>query len=123
MSKGMEKGREGELLAVKMLEEKGYHILERNWRYLRAEVDIIAALPEVHTLVFVEVKTRSSTAFGFPEDFVDTQKQQLLSVAASAYCEQVGHEGELRFDLVSVLLWDEGYEVRHLPDAFFPGLF
>jgi len=115
-------GDRGEQAAVDFLQEQGYEILERNWRYSRAEVDIIAAHGGI--IVFLEVKTRASHIHGFPEDFVDRKKQLLLSEAASKYLDDLQHEGELRFDVISVTL-PEGRtpRIRHVVDAFFPGLF
>lgn len=115
-------GLRGESLALAYLEEKGYEILEMNWRYSRAEVDLIARLGE--QLIFVEVKTRESYRHGYPEDDVQVKKQQLLSDAAAAYMEDCDHDGEIRFDIISIILPPQGEpDIRHIEDAFFPGLF
>lgn len=121
MAKHNEIGKAGEIAARNFLENKGYTVLEANWRFHRAEVDLIAK--DGNILVFVEVKTRSSEAFGKPESFVDARKQRFLAEAASAYMEQIGHNWEIRFDIVSVLL-EPGAEalLEHFEDAFFPGL-
>ncbi len=117
MSTHLELGNRGESLAENLLLDKGYKILERNWRFSRAEVDIIAKDGDV--LVFVEVKTRSSEIFGKPEESVSTQKEILLKDAASVYMEQIGHEWEIRFDIISILIKGEGYSIEHFKDAFF----
>jgi len=83
MSCHNELGKTGELLAVKYLEEKGFTIIERNWRYGRYEIDIIASLKD--TIHFIEVKTRSSKTFGLPEESVSTQKLKKLNAAADEY--------------------------------------
>lgn len=115
-------GLRGESLALAYLEEKGYEILETNWRYSRAEVDLIARLHD--QLIFVEVKTRESYRHGYPEDDVQPKKQQLLYDAAAAYMELCDHDGEVRFDILSIILPPNGApDIRHLEDAFFPGLF
>jgi len=121
MARHNETGKQGEAIARRYLEEQGCRILEENWRYRRAEVDLIAM--EGPILLFVEVKTRSSTAFGEPEDFVTRQKEDLLAAAAHAYIDQIDHEEEIRFDIIAVL-YQEGQDcqVKHLKDAFFPGL-
>lgn len=121
MAKHNEIGKAGEIAARNFLENKGYTVLEANWRFHRAEVDLIAK--DGNILVFVEVKTRSSEAFGKPESFVDARKQRFLAEAASAYMEQIDHNWEIRFDIVSVLL-EPGAEalLEHFEDAFFPGL-
>ncbi|MCO6476913.1 MAG: YraN family protein [Phaeodactylibacter sp.] len=121
MARHNEVGKAGEALARRYLEEKGYRILEANWRYRRAEVDLIAMDGPV--LVFVEVKTRGSDAFGRPEEFVTPQKEQLITDAAMEYMESIGHDWELRFDIISVLFRNEDdYQLEHFRDAFFPGL-
>ncbi len=121
MARHIDTGRKGEELARAFLREQGWTILETNWRYQRAEVDIIAKDGPV--LVFVEVKTRSSEAFGRPEEFITPRKELFLTEAALAYMEHIGHEWEIRFDFISILLYpDGGYRLRHFPDAFFPGL-
>ncbi|MCB0572129.1 MAG: YraN family protein [Phaeodactylibacter sp.] len=121
MAQQHEIGKTGEELARRFLEGEGYRILETNWRYSRAEVDLIAM--DGQALVFVEVKTRSTDAFGRPEEFVSLKKQRLMAMAAGAYMEAIGHYWEVRFDVVSILYRSEAdYELRHLKDAFFPGL-
>jgi putative endonuclease len=121
MSIQQKHGAWGEGLAVTLLEQSGLVIVERNWRYKRAEIDIIAREDEI--LVFVEVKTRAYSAFGLPEEMVDKRKRQLLIDAGMAYMRSIGHEWEIRFDIVSVL-GEPGKptEINHFRDAFFPGL-
>lgn len=115
-------GLRGETLALAYLKEKGYQILETNWRYSRAEVDLIARLDD--QLIFIEVKTRESYRHGYPEDDVQLKKQQLLYDAAAAYMDFYDHDGEVRFDIISIILPPGGQpDIRHLEDAFFPGLF
>lgn len=114
-------GNWGEEQAFALLVQSGLKVLERNWRYKRAEIDIIAKEDDI--LVFVEVKTRAYTAFGRPEEMVGRQKRKLLIDAAMAYMRSVGHEWEIRFDIVSVLGEPgKAFEIRHFRDAFFPGL-
>lgn len=108
----------GEDLAVNHLLQKGYKILERNWRCGHLEVDIIAETDDC--VVFVEVKTRKSTAFGNPEVFVDVQKQRHLIRAASYYSKFKNITKEIRFDIVSIVNNMEGQEIRHIEDAFKP---
>ncbi|MCL4163879.1 UNVERIFIED_CONTAM: hypothetical protein GTU68_031920 [Idotea baltica] len=75
------------------------------------------------SLVFVEVKTRSSMIWGQPELSVTDKKERLLIDAAGAYMEKIGHTWEIRFDIVSVVVINEKYnEINHFQDAFFPGL-
>jgi len=120
MAKHNELGRKGEEIAVEFIKRKGYEVLETNWRHRKAEIDIIAKLDEV--LVFLEVKSRSTDHFGRPESFVDARKQQLVADAASVYMEEIGHDWEVRFDIISILFHNEMHQsVDHFQDAFFPG--
>ncbi|MEM6378773.1 MAG: YraN family protein [Bacteroidota bacterium] len=113
-------GQWGEKIARQYLEAQAYELLESNWRYSRAEVDIIAR--QGTQLIFVEVKLRKNNDFGKPETFVDRRKQSLLAEAASAYCEANNHDGEIRFDVISITgNPTTSYQLRHLEDAFFPG--
>jgi putative endonuclease len=118
MAKHIELGKKGEDLAVSFLELKGYSIIERNWRYRRAEIDIIAKLDD--KLVFIEVKTRSTDVFGNPEEAVHLKKQDLIARAAGAYILKVQHDWLIRYDVVSILLFADGtYAIEHIEDAFF----
>lgn len=113
------KGTRGEDLAADYLMSKGYAILERNWQIGHLEVDLIASTDEF--LVIAEVKTRKSSVFGDPEEFVTLQKQRNLIRAAAAYLTKFGVHKEVRFDILSVIIKDgEAGEVRHIPDAFKP---
>lgn len=109
-------GQKGEDLAAQFLEEKGYQIVERNFRYKRAEIDMIAR--KGNLLVFVEVKARSSTTFGYPEDFVDEKKAALIITAADYYINAINWEGLIRFDIVSIMLKSQ-MSIRHFEDAFY----
>ncbi len=113
-------GKLGEELAKAFLEKKGYQILALNWRFSKAEIDIIAQ--DGDDLVFVEVKTRSSEHFGPPAAFVSPKKEELMAQAASIYMEENYYEGEIRFDIIGILLKDKDHPIiRHYVDAFFPG--
>lgn len=111
-------GYTGEEMAVNFLLQKGYRILERNWRCGHLEVDIIAEKDDY--LVIVEVKTRKSTAFGEPEVFVDRQKQQRLIRAAMYYAKFKCVTKEIRFDIISVINSLEHQEINHIENAFKP---
>jgi len=112
-------GQIGEDLAVNQLKMSGLTILERNWRYSKAEIDIIAKEGEI--LVFVEVKTRSYEHYGQPEEFVSPDQEALIMDAAQRYMEEIGHEWEIRFDIISIILKKAPVEpeIKHFKDAFF----
>ena len=111
-----ELGKKGELLAANFLLKKGYTILEKNWRYLKADVDIIAQ--NKGTLVIVEVKTRSSDYFGDPQDFINPKKIQLLVEAANEYVISRNLDVEVRFDIIAILLNNKTKKIEHLENAF-----
>lgn len=113
-------GQEGEKIAKTHLMEKGYVILQENWRYKKYEVDIIAK--NNTTIIFVEVKTRSSSIFGAPEVFVTKQKQLFLTKAANEFLIANNIELECRFDIVSVLQINNSFIVKHLEAAFYPSI-
>lgn len=115
-TKKQETGSWGEEVAVTHLTEGGYTILERNWRSGRAEIDIIAKTK--HTLVFLEVKVRRNSAYGYPETFVSAQQVFRVKTAASQYQFEKNYDGFIRFDIVSILGSPKQYEVLHLEDAF-----
>ena len=113
-------GKWGEDLAADYLAHLGIKILNRNWRFKRAEVDIIAQDGAI--LVFVEVKARSNLSFGPPEEMIDSRKKSMLYHAASAYMLETGYEGEIRFDILAITKEPHKMvEIRHFRDAFHPG--
>ena len=118
MAEHNDTGVAGEEFASSHLQEKGYIILERNWRFGREEIDIIAQYND--TLVIAEVKTRSGIFFGEPEEFVNRQKQRLLIKAANAYIERKNIDIEVRFDIISVIISGSKKKIHHIEDAFHP---
>lgn len=111
-----EAGKKGEALAARYLEDKGYQIQDRNYRHRRAEIDLIAKKDDL--LVFVEVKARSSTAFGYPEDFVDEKQASRIISAADQYVRQINWSGDIRFDIIAVMMQNK-FVIRHFEDAFY----
>ncbi|OQX81046.1 MAG: endonuclease [Bacteroidetes bacterium 4484_276] len=113
-----ELGIKGEELAEKYLRNSGYEILERNWRFGKDEIDIIAR--DGDFLVIAEVKTRRTNYFGEPEEFVSRIKQRFLIRGANAYIEKMDIDLETRFDILSVLFAGKTYTVKQIKDAFYP---
>ena len=109
-------GKKGEELAVDFLQKNNYKILDRNWRYKKAEVDIITLKNDV--LAVIEVKTRSSNYFGNPQDFVNPKKIQLLVEAINEYVTSKDLDVEVRFDIIAILKNGNTFEIEHLKDAF-----
>lgn len=117
MAEHNELGKLGEEMAAEFLRKQGYEILHTNWMYQKAEIDIIARKENI--LAIVEVKTRSSTEFGLPQEFVKPKKIRLLVKAVNEYIEQNDLDAEARFDIISVYRENGRYEIEHLQDAFF----
>jgi putative endonuclease len=111
-----ELGKQGEQFAVDFLQNNGYEILETNWVYQKAEVDIIAKKENI--LAIVEVKTRSSIAFGLPQDFVKPKKVKLLVKAVDAYIQNNNLDLEVRFDIIAIHKNGTNLSIEHLEDAF-----
>ncbi len=112
-------GAKGEEAAVNFLKRRGYNILAQNYKAARCEIDIIASHAE--TLVFVEVKTRKSNAYGYPEEAVTPTKQRNMVRAAEVYIEDNKWKNEIRFDIISLIPHPEGtFSIHHICDAFIP---
>ncbi|MGD0915489.1 MAG: YraN family protein [Thermodesulfobacteriota bacterium] len=112
-----ELGKRGEEVALRFLKKKGYRVIERNYVCKLGEMDIVAK--EKDTLVFVEVKTRTSTAFGLPQLAVNSSKQNQLSKVALHFLKEKKLEDvKARFDVVAILLGTKGEQIELIRDAF-----
>ena len=109
-------GKMGEILAREYLESKGFAILETNWRRGKYEVDIIAYMEGL--IVFAEVKTRSQTDYGEPEEFVTLDKQRAYIRLADNYVIDHQRQEEVRFDIISVEIQGLDHHITHLENAF-----
>ena len=108
----------GENIAANRLVEKGYEILERNWRFGKYELDIISRKGDL--MVFVEVKTLEKAYICEPWEQVTLSKQRKIIAAANAYLIEKDIALESRFDVVSIVLNRKYTKVEHLEDAFYP---
>lgn len=110
-------GKTGEGIASGFLTQNGYQILDVNYRCPIGEIDIVAR--ERDELVFVEVKTRKSSAMGYPEQAVGTAKQKKMSQLALWYLrdKKVG-DAPVRFDVVAILMLPSGNDIRLIRNAF-----
>ena len=111
-------GKRGEVAAMRFLEKRGYRILDKNYRCKSGEIDIVAR--EKDSIVFVEVKTRTSIEFGLPEESLTPRKRAHLTKVALSYLSHRSiKEVNCRFDVVSVLMTGEDIQSIHLiKDAF-----
>lgn len=121
MAEHNELGKKGEDLAVEYLLQNDYKILERNWTFQKAEIDIIAKKENI--VAVIEVKTRSTLDFGLPQDFVKPKKIQLLIKAVNAYINDREKDFddtlEIRFDIIAIHKSEETFAIEHLSDAFY----
>lgn len=120
MSESFDFGQIGEEMATNYLIKKGYTILERNWRFQKKEIDIIAKQKD--TIAIVEVKTRSNEHFELPQEAVTKNKQKNVIKAADIYIQEKEIDLEARFDIITVLKVKNGFEIDHIKDAFAPNL-
>ena len=110
-------GTKGENLAVRFLIEKGYSVVQRNHRTPFGEIDIIAQ--DGDTIVFIEVKTRRDTFFGYPFEAVTKRKINKLKNSALFYLKKQRRASRARFDVLSIFNTDSGrFEIEHIVDAF-----
>lgn len=120
MAQHNDTGKEGEQLAVEFLAAKKLNILERNWRFKKSEIDIIAT--EGDEIVFVEVKTRHENYLVEPELTVSKKQQRSIINAANQYIISREIDMEARFDIISVVISSQGENISHLRNAFYPQL-
>ncbi|MBR5828217.1 MAG: YraN family protein [Paludibacteraceae bacterium] len=117
-------GNIGEEIACQIMRKKGYRVIETNWRFGHLEMDIIASNKK--EIIFVEVKTRTSTfSYKRPEEYVDNLKKKRMVAAANAYIKIKQIELIPRFDIIGLLInpiTREVLEETHLEDAFYPSM-
>lgn len=110
-------GKKAEDLAVEYLQKNGYRILIRNFRFQKAEIDIIAEKDNL--IIITEVKARSTDAFILPQEAVTKSKIKLIVSAANHYLEEFNKNSEVRFDIISVIPDPKGnLTIEHIIDAF-----
>lgn len=121
MESHIKKGRTGEEIACRHLEQQGYRILERNWRYRHKEIDIIASSGV--ELIIVEVKTRSDASYLSARESVGLEKQRHLIEAGDKYVRQHLLNLPVRFDIIALdIAPDNSYTIEHITNAFYPSL-
>jgi putative endonuclease len=110
-------GKKAEDLAAEYLLKNGYKILIKNFRFQKAEIDIIAEKDNL--IIITEVKARSTDAFMLPQEAVNKRKIKLIVSAANHYMEEFNKTQEVRFDIISVLPDEKGnLIIEHIVDAF-----
>jgi len=117
MAQHNELGKKGEQLAVDFLLKNKYEIIERNYRFDKAEVDVLALKDNI--LAVIEVKTRSTIDFGNPQDFVKPKQIKNLVKAVDEYVNENDLELEVRFDIIAIVKEKKGFSVEHLENAFY----
>lgn len=124
MAKHNDLGKWGEELAADFLTKQGYVVVDRDWRYGRSKVDIdiVCKTPDLRTVVFVEVKTRTADEILNPEDAVDVRKIRHIGRAADEYVKMYDIVEDLRFDIIAIVGSEGGNDnqINHIEDAFNP---
>ena len=110
-------GQEAERIAMCYLNDKGFVKQAQNYRFQRAEVDLIARKKDC--LLFVEIKMRSKNDYGYPESFVSNKKKALYMLAANEYVHDTSWEGDVRFDVIALSKQGQDMDVQHFKDAFY----
>ena len=98
--------------------ERGYHLIEKNWRYFRYEIDLIVQKDQ--HLIFVEVKTRYSDNYGEPWEAVNRAKRQKICASADAFIRERQYDWEPRFDIISIIKNNSHVRIQHIEEAFRP---
>lgn len=113
-----ELGQAGEAAAAAFYQQAGYSIVAQGYRHGRAEVDLIVRRGQ-ELLVFIEVKTRSSSQYGPPETFVSARKKELFRLAATHLQEELDWRGDIRFDILALTQLSQGFRIEAFEDAFY----
>ena len=115
-----ELGKKGEVIAAEYLEGEGFRIVERNWRYNKKEIDLIAF--DEDRFVVIEVKTRTTDGWEHPKEAITVSKIRFLVEATEAYIMQNDIQEEVRFDVVTLIPQNGGWKIEHIKEAFYPTL-
>lgn len=110
-------GKQAEQMVLCYLQKQGFTIQAKNYRFQRAEIDLIAKKDDL--LLFVETKIRNNTSFGYPESFVYPKQQSLYQLAATEYMQNNVWHGKVRFDVMAFYRKDKKLYLAHFKDAFF----
>jgi len=110
-------GQRGEEIAARYLQHQGYHVLARNYRHERAEIDLICR--HKRWLVFVEVKTRSTQSFGYPEESLSPAQASRIVEAACAFARENHLNDLFRFDMIAITWKGSSWSLSHFEDAFY----
>jgi putative endonuclease len=111
-------GQLGEQIAANYIENKGFEILERNWRKNHKEIDIISKKEDV--LIIIEVKTRTQEFVDPPGEVVTKKKQRNIIAASNDYIFEKDLDLQVRFDVISVTILDDKHSIEHIAEAFYP---
>lgn len=111
-------GNDSEAICRAYIQQKGYAILEANWKSGHREIDIIAQ--DGDTLVIIEVKARKENSLTNPEDAVDSKKIRNIVLAADNYVKQNNINSDVRFDIITLTPVNNEITINHIIDAFYP---
>lgn len=113
-------GKRGELIAAEYLKENGYEVIKNNYRYDRAEIDLVCIDAKQNLLIFVEVKTRTNKKFGEPEESITPSKiEQIKKGAYGFLSENSNYDGyDVRLDVITVFFEGQDAVINHIENAF-----
>ena len=113
-------GKRGELIALEFLQQKGFKLLRSNYRFERAEIDLIFIDESENLLLFVEVKTRTNKKFGEPEESVTPSKMDQIRKAAMGFISENEDysKHDVRLDVITIMLTEDKEEINHIENAF-----
>ncbi|MBS1552552.1 MAG: YraN family protein [Bacteroidetes bacterium] len=113
-------GKNGEVLAKNLLTDKNYKFITSNYRYERAEIDLIFEDEKNKMLIFAEVKTRRNKKYGLPEESITFSKKNNIRKAALGFVKNFPQysDHDMRIDVISILLTDDNTEISHIENAF-----
>jgi putative endonuclease len=117
MSLAYDFGKQAELFALNYLEQKGYQLLAKNYRYKHAEIDLL--MQKNKHLICIEVKARSTSFFGEPESFINSKKIKNLVLAVNFFIEEHDLNLDVRFDIVALIKSNNKWQIKHLKNAFY----
>jgi len=110
-------GKQAESIAMHYLSNKGFIKQAQNYRFQRAEIDLIARKKDL--LLFIEIKARGNINFGYPENFVHAKQQNLYQLAANEYIQNATWQGHVRFDIIALFKIGKRLHLTHFEDAFY----
>ncbi|MEM7173894.1 MAG: YraN family protein [Bacteroidota bacterium] len=113
----IQKGKQAETIAIQYFNHQGFVKQAQNYRFQKAEIDLIVQKKDL--LLFIEIKSRNTTKFGYAETFCKPKQQGLYQIAASQYIQNTAWQGQVRFDIIAIHHHNKKIDLAHFQDAFY----